>query len=110
MIEKHSSVHTNNSADKDAPFMERLVFSKRPLFLVLFAIVTLFLGYHALQLRPEASFLRMIPTYHPYIQNYIAHQEDLKGLGNAVRISVETTEGSILIRPEIPLVASHALE
>jgi predicted RND superfamily exporter protein len=96
MIEKSSSVHTNNSADKDAPFMERLVFSKRPLFLVLFAIVTLFLGYHALQLRPEASFLRMIPTYHPYIQNYIAHQEDLKGLGNAVRISVETTEGSIL--------------
>jgi predicted RND superfamily exporter protein len=96
MIEKNKTIQADFSTDKDAPFMERLVFGKRPLFLVLFALITIFLGYHALQLRPEASFLRMIPTYHPYIQNYIAHQEDLKGLGNAVRISVETTEGSIL--------------
>jgi predicted RND superfamily exporter protein len=95
MIEKNKSVQTDIFVEKDAPFMERLIFSKRPLFLALFVMITLFLGHHALQLRPEASFLRMIPTYHPYIQNYIAHQEDLKGLGNAVRISVETTEGSI---------------
>jgi predicted RND superfamily exporter protein len=96
MIEKNGSTPTGNPYDKGAPFLERVIFSKRPLFLLVFALLTLFLGYHALQLRPEASFLRMIPTYHPYIQNYITHQEDLKGLGNAVRISVETTEGTIL--------------
>ena len=77
------------------PFMERLIFGQRPLFLLIFVLITLVLGYHALKLRPEASFLRMIPTYHPYIQNYIDNQKDLKGLGNAVRIAVETTEGSI---------------
>jgi predicted RND superfamily exporter protein len=86
---------TERNSDKDSSFMERLIFGKRPAFLLLFALLTVFFGYHAAQLRPEASFLRMIPTYHPYIKNYIDHQEDLKGLGNTVRIAVETTEGSI---------------
>jgi uncharacterized protein len=76
-------------------FLERMLFDNRPLVLAIFMIITVFLGYKALQLRPEASFLRMIPTYHPYIKNYIMHQDDLKGLGNVVRIAVETTEGDI---------------
>jgi len=75
--------------------MERLLFNRRPLVLVIFALLTLFFGYQALELRPEASFLRMIPTYHPYIKNYLAHKDDLKGMGNAVRIAVETTQGDI---------------
>ena len=79
----------------DAPFMERLLFSKRPIFLTLFILITLFLGYQVMQMKPEASFMRMIPTYHPYIKNYLANQIDLKGLGNSVRICVETTEGNI---------------
>ncbi len=37
----------------------------------------------------------MIPTYHPYIENYIAHKDDLRGMGNVVRIAVETTQGDI---------------
>ncbi|MFO7963663.1 MAG: MMPL family transporter [Desulfobacterales bacterium] len=78
-----------------APLLERLLFANRPLFLAVFTLITVFLGYHMLQMRPEASFLRMIPTYHPYIKNYIAHQEDLRGLGNRVRICVETTQGDI---------------
>ena len=79
----------------NAPFMERLLFSRRPVFLAIFILLTIFLGYQVSQMKPEASFLRMIPTYHPYIKNYLANQKDLKGLGNTVRISVETTEGTI---------------
>lgn len=85
---------------ENAPFMERLLFAKRSVVLGVFLIITLFLGYNMLQLRPEASFLRMIPTYHPYIKNYMAHQNDLKALGNAVRIAVETTKGDSIFTKE----------
>ncbi len=98
MTQKNISSDTDNSYLNDAPFMERMLFANRPLFLGVFIIITLFLGYHMMQMRPEASFLRMIPTYHPYIQNYIAHQDDLKGLGNMVRICVETTKGDIFTK------------
>lgn len=84
-----------SSAEEGSSFVESMLFGKRPLFLTIFALITLFLGFHAQQLRPEASFLRMIPTYHPYIQNYLVHQADLKGLGNSIRLAVETTEENI---------------
>jgi hypothetical protein len=81
--------------EESGSLMERLIFGKRPLVLILFSIVTIVLGYQATKLRPEASFLDMIPTHHPYIQNYIKHQEELKGMGNTVRIAVETVRGDI---------------
>jgi predicted RND superfamily exporter protein len=46
-------------------------------------------------LRPDASFEKMIPVSHPYIQNFLRSRDDLKGLGNAVRIIVETREDDI---------------
>ena len=98
MTQKNVSTETDTSYLDDAPFMERMLFAKRPVVLTAFVLITIFLGYFMLQMKPEASFLRMIPTYHPYIKNYIAHQEDLKGLGNMVRICVETTEGTIFTK------------
>lgn len=77
------------------PFLERLIFEHRRTLLVLFGVITLILGYQATALRPDASFEKMIPTTHPYIANYLDNKEDLPGLGNAVRIAVETTEGDI---------------
>ncbi len=86
---------TQGKNNDQGNILERMLFGYRKFFLLMFGLFTVVMGYYALQLRPEASFLRMIPTYHPYIQNYIANQDDLKGLGNAVRIAVETTEGDI---------------
>ena len=63
--------------------------------LVLFALVSILLGWQMLQLRPDASFEKMIPVSHPYIENFLANREDLKGLGNAVRITLETLEEDI---------------
>ena len=37
----------------------------------------------------------MIPSGHPYIQNYLEHRNDLRGLGNSLRIVVENTDGDI---------------
>ncbi len=76
-------------------FFEGLLFSRRPIVLLLFAAVTAFLTYQASQLRPDASFEKMIPVSHPYIGNYLENKQDLAALGNFVRIVVETTEGDI---------------
>ena len=74
-----------------AYFMEKILFNNRPAVVLLFLCITFFLGYNAIKLRPEASFLDMIPTYHPYIENYIEHKDNLQGMGNVVRVAVETT-------------------
>ena len=95
MVQTNASTKVDSSYTDDAPFMERMLFSKRPLLLAAFILITIFFGYHMLQMRPEASFLRMIPTYHPFIENYIANQDDLKDLGNIVRICVESKKGNI---------------
>jgi predicted RND superfamily exporter protein len=37
----------------------------------------------------------MLPQSHPYIQNYLQNKQDLRGLGNAVRVVVENPKGDI---------------
>jgi len=76
--------------------LERSLFGRRRIVLIVFAVLTVLFGVQALKLRPEASYLRMIPLHSPYIQNFLRNQADMKGLGNSVRISVETTKGDIL--------------
>ncbi|BBB30491.1 efflux RND transporter permease subunit [Neptunomonas japonica] len=87
--------HILHPLEDSEPVLERAVFRFRPALIFLFIMATLFLGYKAIDLRPDASFEKMIPTFHPYIANYLEHKEDLSGLGNAVRISIESTNGDI---------------
>jgi predicted RND superfamily exporter protein len=75
--------------------IERLLFNYRSVVLTLCALVTLVLGYQASQLTLNADFEKTIPARHPYIVNYMANQSELRGLGNALRIAVENTQGSI---------------
>lgn len=84
-----------NFNEQKAPLVERLLFSACPLWILGFTLLTLFLGYHAAQVRPEASFTKMIPTNHEFIQNYFKHQDDLASLGNVIRIAVENKNGDI---------------
>ena len=74
---------------------ERILFNNRALILLICLIITVFLGYRMTKLDLNASFEKTIPTQHPYIANYLEHKEDLQGLGNAMRIAVETTQGDI---------------
>ena len=62
---------------EEATFMERLVFSHRLTVVVLFLLVTVFLGYQATKIRPDTSFEKMIPLEHPYIVNMLEHQDDM---------------------------------
>ncbi|MFJ4384729.1 RND family transporter [Pseudomonas sp. NPDC089408] len=76
--------------------LERLVFNHRLPFLLCMLLASLVLGFMALtrlELRP--SFDKMLPQSHPYIQNYQENRASLRGLGNAVRVVVENTQGDI---------------
>jgi uncharacterized protein len=75
--------------------VERALFNHRGWVLLLCAVVTLLLGWQATRLQLNASFEKTIPTGHPYIQNFLAHQSQLTGLGNVVRIAVARPEGTI---------------
>ena len=78
--------------------IERLLFNHRLLVMIACALVTLVLGWQATRLSINASFEKTIPAHHPYIENYLANQAELTGLGNAVRIAVDNPRGSIYDR------------
>ena len=75
--------------------LERLLFNNRVVIIAVCVLVTLLLGWQASQLRLNASYEKTIPTSHPYIANFLEKQDDLKGLGNAVRIAVANVNGTI---------------
>ncbi len=89
---KHHLTHPVSDAE---PVLERLIFGNRVVLIIICALVTLFLGYQASHIRPDASFEKMVPTSHPYIANFLKNRDDLSSLGNTVRIVVETREGDI---------------
>ncbi|MFT6121571.1 MAG: putative RND superfamily exporter protein [Oleiphilaceae bacterium] len=75
--------------------IERLIFSNRPVILALFLLLTVFLAFNASQIRPDASFERLIPLEHPFIINMLDNREDLGNLGNSIRIAVSVKNGDI---------------
>ncbi len=76
--------------------LERVLFGYRLPVALAFLLLTLLLGWQALQIRPDASFVKMIPASHPYVANYLEHRDDLAGLGNSIRVVVAVKEGDIL--------------
>ena len=76
--------------------LERLVFNHRGAVLLLCALLTLVLAaVAAARLTLNASFEKMIPRSHPYIQNWLENRHELRGLGNSLRIVVAARDGDI---------------
>ncbi|EAR60087.1 efflux RND transporter permease subunit [Neptuniibacter caesariensis] len=76
-------------------FAEGVLFGYRRIVLLAFLAATAFLAWQATQIRPDASFVKMIPSDHPYVANYIKYKDDLAGLGNSIRVVVAAKEGDI---------------
>lgn len=85
----------NAEAHGKASFAENMLFRYRMFWVLAFAALTAFLLYHAAQVRPDASLQKMIPANHEFVQNYFKYGDDLSAMGNAIRVSVETTDGDI---------------
>lgn len=81
--------------DRSGSLLERIVFNHRVILVLFCAVATLFLLFQASQLEVNASFKKMMPMSHSFIQNYEANAEALRGLGNALRVVVENPTGDI---------------
>lgn len=82
--------------DRNTGFIvERAIFNHRRIVMALCLLITLLLGWQATKLRVTASYEKTIPASHAYIVNFLNHQNELHGLGNAVRVVVARPEGSI---------------
>lgn len=75
--------------------VERLLFNHRSIILGVCVLLSLILGYQALSLKLNAAFEKMIPTDHPYVQNYLKNRGQLGEGGNTLRIAIEAKQGSI---------------
>ena len=75
--------------------LERLIFNHRMFVMLACLLVTLVLGWQAAHISLNASYERMLPYKHPYIQNFAANAKQLRGLGNTLRVVVENTQGDI---------------
>ncbi len=92
---KDAMEHWDHAFYESESFVEKVIYGKRPWVLLLFVLVTAYLVSAAIKVRPDASFEKMVPVKHPYIAAYLERKDELTGLGNAVRISVESPDGSI---------------
>ena len=75
--------------------VERILFNHRALVVLVCLLITAVLGWQATKLQLSASFEKTIPTSHPFVVNFLKHQSELHGLGNAVRVVVANPKGSI---------------
>ncbi len=75
--------------------LERIIFNHRTVVIALCAVVTIALFFLATRLSLNASYVKMLPLGHPYISNYLENRNQLRGLGNTLRVVVENTQGDI---------------
>ncbi|WP_271410949.1 efflux RND transporter permease subunit [Pseudomonas sp. Q1-7] len=90
--------HATSALQRLVNLTERGLFHNRLAVLVCFLAASLLLGWKALELRPDASFTRMIPTGHPFIQNYLKFEDVLRPQSNVLRVLVENPEGEIFTK------------
>lgn len=76
--------------------LERLIFNYRQIVIALCVLATITFAY-LIQSRLElnASFEKIMPQSHPYIKNYLQNKDQLRGLGDSLRIVVENPNGNI---------------
>ncbi|GHE83740.1 efflux RND transporter permease subunit [Thalassotalea profundi] len=74
--------------------LELTIFRHRVFVIILFLLMSVFLGYQATQIKLDAAFTKNIPLNHEYMQTYLKHRADFGGANN-VLISVCNQEGDI---------------
>ncbi len=74
--------------------LENLLFRLKAIVLIALGVFTIWMGYQAVQLRPDAGYLKQLPSDHPYIETFLEYREKLPG-GNALMVAVESKSGDI---------------
>jgi uncharacterized protein len=74
--------------------VEPPIFHWRRTMLAVLGLVTLFLGWHAAQLKPQAGWLKMVPQEHEYMATFLEYYKDFGG-ANTVLVALHRTRGDI---------------
>lgn len=74
--------------------VEPVIFEKRAITLAILTLLTIFLTWQTLQVRPNAGWLKMVPQSHPYMQTFMEYYEDFGG-ANTVLIALHNKKGDI---------------
>ena len=77
--------------------LERIVFQRRPLVVVLFVLVTIAMAWSATGLRMEASFSKLLPLDHPYMRTYDEFSQEFGG-ADRILIALMVKDGDIFTR------------
>ncbi len=85
----------HNKFDVVEHFLEPRLFKHRMLVLFFFVITSVLMAWQASMLKADASLQKMVPATHPFIANYLKYENELRPLGNNVRIAVEVINGDI---------------
>jgi len=93
--EPQTAPQTDTFDPSSGTLVERLLFNHRRIILGICVLLSLVFGYQALSLKLNAAFEKMIPTDHPYVQNYLKSRGQLGEGGNTLRIAIEARQGSI---------------
>ncbi|VVQ30451.1 hypothetical protein PS943_01838 [Pseudomonas fluorescens] len=93
--EPHTVPQPDTFDPSSGTLVERLLFNHRRIILGICVLLSLVFGYQALSLKLNAAFEKMIPTDHPYVQNYLKNRGQLGEGGNTLRIAIEARQGSI---------------
>ncbi|NKF25179.1 MMPL family transporter [Pseudomonas sp. BGM005] len=83
---------------------EHFLFGHRKLWLLFFAGISVVMAWQAGQIRPDASFAKMVPANHSFILNYLNFENELRPLANTVRIAVQVRQGDIYRHDYIELI------
>lgn len=70
------------------------LFNQRKAILILFGLLSVIMGYFALQLRIDAGFEKQLPLKHPFVQTFLEYQEEFGG-GDRVLVAIHSKDGDI---------------
>ncbi len=77
-----------------AAALERFIFGTRVPLLIIFALITLTMGYFASQLRVDAGFKKQLPLQHEYMKTFLEYEESFGG-ANRLLVAVMANDGDM---------------
>ncbi len=80
--------------DKVATTLEQLIFGHRKMIIVFFLLLTVIFSYSLTHLKVDASFNKMLPLQHEYMQTFLQYKDEFGG-ANRVIIALSVSQGDI---------------
>lgn len=81
--------------ERSGSLIERLIFNNRLWVILLSLVLTATFMVTVRDLKVSVDLEKMLPQSHAYVDNFLQNRDQLRGLGDSVRVVVENREGDI---------------